>query len=98
MLAVTRSGVRWSVAEPSRVSLTSPTGNLASDFLTFNFTILEEENKLPKDVFRQCTNEEGFNSFFNDHYKQWVKQMLRAELEIGRDYALRFYPEIILSN
>lgn len=61
MLAVTRSGVRWSVAEPSRVSLTSPTGNLASDFLTFNFTILEEENK---DVFRQYTNEEGFNSFF----------------------------------
>ncbi len=42
---------------------------------------MEQDNKLPKDFFKQFTSKEDFNSFFNDLYKQGVEQMLQAELD-----------------
>jgi len=48
----------------------------------FNFkTQIIQQEKLPKDFFKQFKIKEDFQSFFSELYKQGVEQMLQAELD-----------------
>ncbi|MCF3107888.1 transposase [Niabella sp. CC-SYL272] len=47
---------------------------------------MEQDNKLPKDFFKQFTSKEDFQSFFSELYKQDVEQMLQAELDSHLGY------------
>lgn len=48
---------------------------------------MEQENKLPKDFFKQFKNKEDFQSFFSTLYKEGVEQMLQAELDEHLGYS-----------
>ncbi len=48
---------------------------------------MEQENKLPKDFFKQFKNKEEFQSFFSTLYKQGVEQMLQAEMDEHLGYS-----------